>query len=112
MHEAIYEALKQVARAGGLICYSEIAHLAGVDLNTGRGRREMGRILAEICQNEVRQGRPMLGSVVVRKDSSMPGEGYFRGAQRLDRFHGECAAEKQAFWTEEVQRVHEHWSSE
>lgn len=111
MHQGVYETLKQVARSGGLICYGEVAPLAGVDLNSGRGRREVGCLLAEVCQNEVQQGRPMLGSVVVRKDTRVPGEGYFRGAQRLGKFQGQSYEDKRAFWLQELERVHAYWSS-
>ena len=111
MNRHVYETLRKVARAGGVITYAEIAPLAGVDLNTGSGRREMGRILAEICQNEVGQGRPMLGSVVVRKDTGWPGRGYLRGAERLGKFRGGVDEDGQAFWLQELNKVHAYWSS-
>ncbi|MBL7119246.1 MAG: hypothetical protein ISS53_01020 [Dehalococcoidia bacterium] len=111
MHQAVYETLKQVARSGGLICYGEVAPLAGVNLNSGRGRREMGCLLAEVCQNEAKEGRPLLGSVVVRKDTRVPGEGYFRGAQRLGKFQGHSDEDRRAFWLQELERVHAYWSS-
>ncbi len=110
MHQVLYEALRRVAEAGTLVCYGEVASIAGVDLSTGRGRREMGRLLAEICTGEAEQARPMLGSVVVRKDTGVPGEGFFRGARKLGKFSGENNEEKRAFWVEELRRVHAQWS--
>jgi len=111
MHQAVYEKLKEVARARGVIYYSEIAPLAGVNLNAGRGRREIGCIVGEICKSEVHQGRPMLAAVVVRKDSHMPGEGFFKGAQKLGLFQGDSDKDKQAFWVQELKKVHSYWSS-
>jgi alkylated DNA nucleotide flippase Atl1 len=111
VNQVVYEALKQAARAGAVTHYSDIAPLAGVNLNTGRGRREIGCLLAEVCSSEAQQGRPLLGSVVVRKDSHVPGEGYFRGAQRLGRFQGGSDEDKQSFWLQELKRVHAYWAT-
>jgi hypothetical protein len=80
MNQALYEKLKEVARARSVITYSDIAPLVGVDIRTSPGRREIGRLIAEVCAHEVEHGRPMLGSVVVRKDTGMPGDGYFKAA--------------------------------
>ncbi len=111
MNQAVYEALKQVARSGSVTHYGAIAPLAGVNLNTGRGRREMGCVLAEVCRSEAQQGHPLLGSVVVRKDSQMPGKGYFRGAQILGKFHGGSDEDRRAFWLQELKRVHAYWAA-
>ena len=111
VNQVVYEALKQVARTGTVTHYSDIAPLAGVNLNTGRGRREIGSLLAEVCLSEAQQGRPLLGSVVVRKDSQMPGKGYFRGAQNLGKFHGGSDEDRRAFWLQELKRVHAYWAA-
>jgi len=105
MHQAVYERLKEVARANGMIYYSQIAPLAGV------GQRSLGPILGEICKSEVHQGRPMLGAVVVRKDSHMAGEGFFKGARKLDLFQGSTDKDKREFWVQELKKVHDYWSS-
>lgn len=112
MYKAVCRTLKEVARAKGTIYYGEIASLVGVDLNTGRGRREIGRVLAEVCESEARQGHPLLGSVVVRKDTNVPGKGYFDGARRLGRLSGETREEELLFWRRELESVHAHWSSQ
>jgi alkylated DNA nucleotide flippase Atl1 len=112
MYEAIYRTLKEVARAKKMVYYGDIAPLVGVDLNTGRGRREIGRVLAEVCESEARQGHPLLGSVVVRKDTNVPGKGYFNGARRLGKLSGETREEELLFWRQELKSVHAHWSSQ
>ena len=104
-HQAVYERLKEVARANGVIYYSQIAPVAGV------GQRNLSPILGEICKGEVHQGRPMLGAVVVRKDSHMPGEGFFKGARKLGLFQGSTDRERQEFWVQELKKVHGYWSS-
>jgi hypothetical protein len=60
----------------------------------------------------VAHGRPMLGSVVVRKDTGMPGDGYFRGACRLGQFEADSKKDKRAFWAEELERVYDCWASD
>jgi len=110
MNAALYEKLKEVARARSVITYSDIAPLVGVDIRTSPGRREIGRLIAEVCAHEVEHGRPMLGSVVVRKDTGMPGDGYFKGACRLGQFEPDGQKDKRSFWAEELERVYDGWS--
>ena len=110
MNQALYEKLKEVARSRSLITYSDIAPLVGVDIRTSPGRREIGRLIAEVCAHEVEHGRPMLGSVVVRKDTGMPGDGYFKGACRLGQFEPDGQKDKRSFWAEELERVYDGWS--
>ena len=105
MHQAAYEKLKEVARAGGVIYYSQVAPVAGV------GPRNLGQILGEVCQGEVHQGRPMLGAVVVRKDSHLPGQGFFKSARKLGLFQGSNDKERREFWVQELRKVHGYWSS-
>jgi hypothetical protein len=54
----------------------------------------------------------MLGSVVVRKDTGMPGDGYFKGARRLSQFEADVKKDKRAFWAEELESVHRYWSKD
>jgi len=107
VNERVYEKLKQVARAGSLVTYAEVASLADSGITNPRGPRLI-RILHEICGCEVQQGRPMLGAVVVRKTDNRPGEGFFREASGLGLFRG---SDKIAFWTGELNRVYSYWST-
>jgi len=110
VNQLLYNKLKEVARSRSIITYAEIAPLVGVDIRTSLGRREIGRLIAEVCAYEVEHGRPMLGSVVVRKDTSMPGDGYFKGACRLGQFDPVGKKDKRAFWAEELERVYVYWT--
>ena len=110
MNQDLYEKLKGAARSKSVITYSDIAPLVGVDIRTSPGRREIGRLIAEVCAHEVEDGRPMLGSVVVRKDTGMTGYGYFKGACRLGQFDPDGKKDKRAFWAEELERVYKRWS--
>ena len=112
MNQALYEKLKGVARLKSVITYSDIAPLVGVDIRTSLGRREIGRLIADVCAHEVAHGRPMLGSVVVRKNTGMPGDGYFKGACRLGQFDADGQEDKRSFWSEELERVYDCWASD
>lgn len=62
----------------------------------------MKAFLNRICTEEDAQHGVMLASLVVRKDTGMPGDGYFGHADRL----GRETAERRAFWEREVERVY------
>jgi hypothetical protein len=96
-HQEIIEMLKGVARGGKVIYYGEVASTAGLNLKGGWGRREVGKMLHQICQDEVSQGHPMLGSVVIRKDSRMPGKGYFQVAKETGLFKGN--SDEDNYWS-------------
>ena len=103
MHQAIYEKLKEVARARSKITYGELAKVFGFNAHLGSGR-----IFAEICENEYHHGRPLLAAVVVRKKEGMPGKGFFKVARRLGAYQG---SDDTAFWRQELGKVHDYWSS-
>lgn len=63
--------------------------------------------LNEICTEEDAAHGTMLASLVVRKDTGMPGDGFFGHADRL----GRDAAQRRAFWEHEVERVYDVYSS-
>ena len=62
--------------------------------------------LNEICTEEDAAHGTMLASLVVRKDTGMPGDGYFGHADKL----GRETAERRAFWEKEVQRIYREYA--
>jgi len=108
MHEQIYEKLKEVAREGKVIYYSDIAPLAGLDMGSPSDRYEIGAILDDINRQERELGRPMLSAVVVHKDSLMPGQGFFTLARALGLFAGN---DRDKFYIQELRKVHDYWAS-
>lgn len=107
MHQAIYDRLAQVARAQGMITYSQVAPLAGLDMGNPAHRNELGRILGEISTYEHEQGRPMLSAVVIQQESGMPGQGFFTLAQELGIYGG---GDDRGFFSRELSRVHAQWA--
>jgi len=57
--------------------------------------------LNEICTEEDATQGVMMASLVVRKDTGIPGNGYFGHAGTL----GRDVADREAFWRSEVERV-------
>lgn len=66
MHEEIYEKLREVAREGKTVAYSELAPLAGLSMKSPADRNRIAQILDDINRHEHDQGRPMLTAVVIR----------------------------------------------
>lgn len=108
MHEQIYEKLKEVARRGTVTYYSDIAPMAGLDMDLPNDRYEIGVILDDINQHEQGLGRPMLSAVVVHKESLKPGQGFFTLARSLGLFTGN---DEDKFYIQELRKVHDYWSS-
>ena len=103
----IYEELKRVARRQQMTRYSDIAPLAGLDMDSPADREEMRKILGKISTYEHQNGRPMLTAVVVHKHDNIPGEGFFELARHLGLLTG--GDDELAFFCHEVGRVHAAW---
>lgn len=68
----------------------------------------MMAFLNEVCTEEDAAHGVMLASLVCRKDSGLPGDGYFRHAARL----GRDVRDREAYWRSEVSRIHDAFPSE
>jgi len=106
VHQAIYERLQGIARAGRTISYHEIAPLAGLDMGNPAHRNEIAEILYEISTHEHREGRPLLSAVVIREDENLPGQGFFTMARELGLYTG---TDDVAFFAQELTRVFAAW---
>ena len=103
MRQIVYDKLKEVARQKQMITYKELAAAAGLDWNKDYGQcRQIFPILKEICTAEVEQEHPMLGVVVVRQDTGMPGAGFFALARELGCYQG---GTDYSFWLAEREAV-------
>ena len=65
--------LREAARMGRTVTYTELAGRAGPPLNRRHLHRQLLIPLSERCR---RAGLPDLAALVVRKDSGMPGGGW------------------------------------
>jgi hypothetical protein len=113
MRRDIYEKLILVARSKKLISYSELNNELnlGLDFESPYDRDLIGELLGEISRFEVSHGNPMLSALVVHKEGQSykdPGEGFYKLARALGRYHGE---HDYLFWAAEVKEVYDCWAS-
>lgn len=98
--------LVRAAQYRGQTTYQDIALLMGLRQKGSHMGREVGHILGEISEDEVRAGRPMLSAVAVGVNGKA-GSGFFGLARRLGRL-GENNDES-AFWEEELHAAYSAW---
>lgn len=106
MNQAIYDCIAGAAREQRVVHYGEIAPLAHLDMADPHHRKVLGDMLDEISRAEDASGHPLLSAVVVQKESSMPGNGFFVLARELGRWNG---SDEQGFFVKELKRVYDYW---
>jgi hypothetical protein len=98
--------LAATAERQGTITCADLALVMGIRRGGVSMHRAVGRFVAEICEDEVNRGRPMLGAVVVGY-RGRPARGFFTLARALGLLApGEDEA---TFWKAELEAVHEVW---
>lgn len=107
----VYSELIQAARFRGLTTYQAIAQIMDLPLKGSYMGREVGQMLGEITENELREGRPMLSAVAVGV-SGTPGPGFAGLARTLGKLTSEDKAEEKAFWEQEREAVYKAWARE
>jgi hypothetical protein len=93
-------ALVARARAHATVSYAD----ACAEITVARFRHYSWSFMAlldEVCRLEDGANGTILASLVVRRDSGMPGEGYFTWAARS----GHDVTDREAFWRTEAARV-------
>jgi hypothetical protein len=95
------------ARERRTITYAEICRSVDAVSLKPRSWAIMG-FLNEICTEADAKHGIMLASLVVRADTGMPGNGYFRNAANL----GRDVADREAYWRSEVERIYEVFADE
>ena len=98
--------LVQAAQYQGLTTYQDIAPLMGLPQSGNHMGKEVGLILGEISEDEVRAGRPMLSSVAVGVNGKV-GSGFFELARDLGRL--DQNKDESAFRKEELRATYSAW---
>ncbi len=98
--------LVRAAQYRGVTTYQDLAVIMGLPLRGSHLGAETGRVLGEICEDEVAAGRPMLSAVAVAVNGS-PGPGFFNLARDLDRLTPD--EDETAFWEREREAVYGAW---
>jgi hypothetical protein len=107
MRDEMRRVLSEVACHRETITYGElVARVSGTRMSPRSAA--LAELLGEVCEVEDAERGTMLGSVVVRADSGIPGDGYFRHAAGL----GRDVSDAEAFWRSEVARVWDVWQRE
>lgn len=68
----------------------------------------MVAFLDQICREDDARHGIILASLVTRRDSGIPGEGYFQSASRA----GCDISDREAFWRDQAERVYAVWADE
>lgn len=92
--------IQQRARECGTLTYAELCREVTAITLRPRSWAIMG-FLNEICTEADAKHGIMLATLVVRADTGLPGDGYFRHAERL----GRDVADREAYWRSEAERV-------
>ena len=92
----------------GLVTYTKVARILGIQSTGHNMARPVGQVLGEISEDEHNADRPML-SVVAVGSGGMPGEGFFVLARRLKKLSGTNSDDERRFWEAERKRVYEVW---
>ena len=69
------------------------------------GRVLIGKLLGAISEYELRRGRPPLSAIVIRKDTKMPGPGFFTVPSLQDEIVTMTKEEGQVFWEKKKNEV-------
>jgi hypothetical protein len=102
--------LERAATQGCFVNYSNMAGLMGLPRQGNHMACETGYICGEISERTHERGLPMLTAIVIRRDTGMPGQGFFTLAEQLGRLpRGASAGAKRRFWRKEVREVFSTW---
>lgn len=102
----VRSALVEAAAERRTMRYADVARIMDITPSGQFMGMRVGSLLDEICEDEVRHGRPMLSALVVGY-TGRPGKGFFATAQALGRLkEGDDEA---AFFARELEAVYETW---
>jgi len=105
--EEAREAMIRIARAAGITTYGELVKEIH-SIKFGPHDFKLFHLLGQISTSEHEAGRAMLSAVVVSKDDTLPGPGFFDLAKRL----GHSFMDPVQFWSVELKKVHSVHSAE
>ena len=98
--------LVRAAQYRGVTTYQDIAVIMGLPTSGSHMGKEVGWILGEISEDEVRAGRPMLSSVAVGVNGKA-GPGFFTLARQLGRLSSK--GDETVFWERERDESYDAW---
>ena len=107
----VYCELIKAARYKGTTTYQAIAEMMGLPLRGSYMGSEVGKILGEISEDELNQGRPMLSAIAVGV-RGLPGPGFFSLAREFAKLQDDSKEGEHRFWEKEKAAVYATWQKE
>jgi hypothetical protein len=113
-HEAfdrVRAALIEAARDRRLLTYPDVAAIMGLTYGGSAMGTKVGAMGDAINRFEHDAGRPMLSALIVKTQSRVPGEGFYRSALALGRTtaFGDAMSDRE-FWESERDAVYNEWA--
>lgn len=78
-------------------------------LDLGAGRAMIGRYLYRIAHEEAFAGRPPLTSVVVRKDSGLPSDGFLQAMVWVGYLDSSNEEDERSVWERALRETYDYW---
>lgn len=97
--------LIHLAKQRKTVCYSDLCRMITVARVHHRAPY-FHRLLDDISRDEQSQGIPSLAALVVRKDSGIPGQGYFA----IFVAEGGSPDDLEAYWRSQFEAVCDYWA--
>ncbi len=98
--------LVRAAQYRGVTTYQDIAEIMSLPVDGSHMGAEIGWVLGEIAEEEVKASRPMLSAVAVAA-SGKSGPGFFDLARTLGKLNK--GQDEQAFWRMEIDAAYRAW---
>jgi len=95
-----------MARLRVTVCYSDLAAML-TTASVHHRAPAFHRLLDEMCREDEAQGHAPLAALVVRKDSGIPGAGFFTIAAG----EGADVSDPLAYWQQAFEHACDYWSS-
>jgi hypothetical protein len=104
----VYGELITAARYRGVTTYQAVAQIMGLPLTGNYMGAQVGQMIGEISEEEIRNGRPMLSALVVNTHG-VPSDGFYTWAKDLGRYKDDSKQTKEEFWRQEIEAVYSTW---
>lgn len=115
MNKIVRKKIIDVARKKGkqVITYQQLSDQCnlGLIMNDPESRVEIGIILSEVCKYEVDNGRPLLSSLVVIKDTHDVGPGFYKLCDELGIDEYKTIG-KDVFLYKQMDSCYDHWKND
>jgi hypothetical protein len=104
----VFDELVRAARYRGTVTYQELAEMTGLPTSGAFMGVELGHILREVSEDQLKLGKPMLSAIAINVGGE-PGGGFLTLARELGRLTATGEEEERKFWEQEKSAVYDVW---